>query len=306
MRGTAIAATIVVATATAVLPMTVASATPPTGDISYKDYARAQVQDSLPVPITKDTTLVSGAYSIDPEGSTGWRRLPGAMVLAVIKGQLTLHNAEGCTTKDYAAGQAAAVPAGTYRVANSGMEPLQFQGAFFEQAADAPKPLVEGTPEPAPANCSDVTGPAAASSTSGVSVSLPTSGRFVELYSHNAVLDIPAGRDMFATYYDFGPGSSSGWLSHLPAVNIVQEGVLEYYEGRDGQCVKTERYTAGMAFYHPAHRHLAVNEGSEHMKLTTIYFNLPHEKAVLPAVGDQTTAVDFTQLPPEECRTKPR
>ena len=305
MRGTAIAAATIVV-ATAVLPMTVAEATPPTGDISYKDHARAQTQESVSVPITKDTTLVSGSYSIAPEGATGWRRLPGTMVLAVIKGGLTLHNADGCTAKDYGGGQAAVVPAGTYRVANAGTEPLEFFGVFFEQAADGPKPLVEGAPEPAPASCSEVKGLAAGSSTSGVSVSIPTSGRFVELYSHNAVLDIPAGRDLFATSYDFGPGSSSGWLSHLPAVNIVQEGVLEYYEGREGQCVKTERYEAGMAFYHPAHRHLAVNEGSEHMKLTTVYFNLPHEAAVLPAVGDQTTAVDFTQLPPEECRTKPR
>lgn len=60
-----------------------------------------------------------------------------------------------------------------------------------------------------------------------------------------------------------------------------------------------------MAFYHPAHRHLAAAEGTEHMRLTTVYFDLPHETP-LPAVGNQTTAVDFSQLPPEECRTKLR
>ena len=48
------------------------------------------------------------------------------------------------------------------------------------------------------------------------------------------------------------------------------------------------------------------NEGTEHMRLTSVFFNLPHQQATVPAVGDQTTAVDFTQLPPEECRTKPR
>jgi hypothetical protein len=303
MRKTAITVAIVVATT--LLPMTVASATPPTGDISFKDHARAQTQENLTVPINKDTTLVSGSYSIAPAGNSGWRRLPGTMVLAVISGQLTLRTAEGCTAKDYGAGQAAAVPGGTYRVDNTGSEPLQFYGVFFDQAADAPKPLAEGPTEPAPANCSDVAG-LAASAPSGVSLTTPATGRFVELYSHNAELTIPAGRDMFATYYDFGPGSSSGWLSHLPAVNIVMSGTLEYYEGRDGQCVKTETYHPGMAFYHPAHRHLAVNEGSEHMTLTTVYFNLPHETPLLPAVGNQTTAVDFTQLPPEECRSKLR
>jgi quercetin dioxygenase-like cupin family protein len=302
MRRTAIVAAIVVATV--VLPMTVASATPPTGDISYKDYARAQTQESLAVPINKDTSLVTGSYSIAPGGETGWRRLPGTMVLAVIKGKLTLRSAEGCTAKDYGAGQAAPVPGGTYRVSNSGNDTLEFHGVFFDQAAGAPEPLAEGAPAPAPANCSDISGLSAAAT--GVSRSIPAAGRFVELYSHNAVLNIPAGRDMFATYYDFGPGSSSGWLSHLPAVNIVLSGTLEYYEGRDGQCVKTETYHPGMAFFHPAHRHLAVNEGSEHMTLTTVYFDLPHETTVAPAVGNQTTAVDFTQLPPEECRSKLR
>lgn len=304
MRRSAI--TIAITVATVVLPMTIASATPPTGDISYQDYARAQTQESLAVPITKDTTLVSGSYSIAPAGDTGWRRLPGTMVLAVTTGKLTLHNAEGCTAKDYAGGQAATVPGGTYRVSNTANEPLEFYGVFFDQASDAPKPLAEGAPEPAPAHCSDISGLAAANSASGVSLTIPAEGRFVELYSHNAVLNIPAGRDMFATYYDFGPGSSSGWLSHLPAVNIVLSGKLDYYEGRDGQCVKTETYHPGMAFYHPAHRHLAVNEGTEHMKLTTVYFDLPHETPLLPAVGNQTTAVDFTQLPPEECKTKLR
>lgn len=304
MRRTAIAVTIAVATV--VLPMTIASATPPTGDISYKDYARAQTQENLTVPINKDTTLMTGSYSIAPAGDTGWRRLPGTMVLAVIAGKMTLHGGDGCTGKDYAAGQAAAVPAGTYRVSNSGNEPLQFYGVFFDQAADAPKPLADGPTDPAPANCSDISGLAAANSASGVSLTIPTAGKFVELYSHNAVLNIPAGRDMFATYYDFGPGSSSGWLSHLPAVNIVLNGKLEYYEGRNGECVKTEAYYPGQAFFHPAHRHLAVNEGTEHMRLVTVFFDLPHETTVVPAVGNQITAIDFTQLPPEECKTKLR
>lgn len=302
MRRTIIAAAIVVVTA--VLPMTVASATPPTGDIAYKDYARAQTQEAVTVPITKDSTLVMGSYSIASAGDTGWRRLPGAMTLAVIKGNLTLHSAEGCAAKDYAAGQAASVPGGTYRVHNSGKEPLEFYGVFFEQSADAPKPLAEGPTEPAPANCSGIA--ALAVGATGVSVSIPSAGRFVELYSHNALLNTPAGKDMFATYYDFGPGASSGWLSHRPAVNIVLSGTLDYYEGRNGECVKTETYHPGMAFYHPAHRHLAVNEGTERLKLATVYFDLPHEKALLPAVGDQTTAVDFTQLPPEECKARLR
>lgn len=303
MRRTAMTAAIVVATA--VLPVTVASATPPTGEISYQDYARAQTQENATVPIKKGATLATGSYAIAAGGETGWRRLPGTMVLAPTKGTLTLVGGDGCTAKDYGAGQAAVVPAGTYRAQNKTGAPVEFFGLFFDQTAGAPKPLAEGPTESAPANCSDVSGQAAGSSPAGVSLTSAVAGQLIELYAHDQVLNIPAGKDMFATFYDFGPGASSGWLSHRPAVNIVHSGELVYYEGRDGQCVKTETYLPGMAFYHPAHRHLAAAEGKEHMRLTTVYFDLPHETP-LPAIGNQTTAVDFGQLPPEECRTKLR
>jgi mannose-6-phosphate isomerase-like protein (cupin superfamily) len=286
--------------------MAVAFATPPTGEISYKDYARAQTMDNAAVPIMGGTGLATGSYSVAPGGETGWRAVPGAMVLAVTKGKLTLHGGEGCTAKDYGVGQAGVVPAGTYRVDNAGQEPLEFFGLFFEQAAGAPKPLAEGPTETAPANCSGVSGLAAGASPSGVAVTTPAAGTLIDsLYGHHASLDIKAGKDLFATYYDFGPGASSGWISHRPAVNIVQSGELAYYEARDGKCVKTETFYPGQAFYHPAHRHMAVSEGKEHLLLTTVYFDLPHETP-LPAVGNQITAVDFTQAPPADCSTRLR
>src|SRR5207244_3425454 len=105
------------------LSMATAFATPPTGGASFTDYARVQAADSTSVPIHGGTNLAMGLYSIAPGGETGWRSLPGAMVLAVTKGKLMLHGGEGCGTKDYAAGQAATVPAGTYRVHNAGNEP---------------------------------------------------------------------------------------------------------------------------------------------------------------------------------------
>lgn len=304
MRRTAIVAAVVISTT--VLPMAVAHATPPTGDISYKDYARAQTVEDANVPIKAGTAFMTGSYLMVPGGETGWRRLPGPMVLAVIKGNLTLHGGEGCAAKDYSAGQAGVLPAGTYRVHNAGNEPLDFFGLFFDHAPGAPKPLAEGPAENAPANCSGVSGLAAGTSPSGVSVTTPAVGNVVDLaYTHNATLVAKGGLDMFATFYDFGPGASSGWLSHRPAVNIVQGGELAYYEGRDGKCVKTETYYPGQAFYHPAHRHMAVSEGKDHLLLTTVYFDLPHDTP-LPAIGNQTTAVDFTQAPPEECKTRLR
>jgi quercetin dioxygenase-like cupin family protein len=296
MRRTSFVATVVVFVTA--LSMATAFATPPTGDAKFTDYARVQATDSASVPISGGTNLAMGLYSIAAGGQTGWRSLPGHMVLAITKGKLTLHGGEGCATKEYGAGQGATVPAGTYLVHNTGSEPLEFFGVFFEQAAGGPKPLTEGPTASAPANC---TGVMAAAAPSGVSLNHPLSGTIsTAFYSHHATLDVQGGKDMYAGTYDFGPGWSSGWLSHRPAVNIVEAGTLGYVEAKDGKCDESEYYTAGQAFFHPAHRHMAYTKGSEHVLLTTIYFDLPHDTP-LPVIGNTITAVDFTQAPPADC-----
>ena len=53
MRRTSIVATVVVFTT--VLSMAVAVATPPTGDLKYEDFARAQTVEGATVPITADS-----------------------------------------------------------------------------------------------------------------------------------------------------------------------------------------------------------------------------------------------------------
>ena len=296
MRRTSFAATVVVFISA--LSMATAFATPPTGDAKFTDYARVQAVDSASVPISGGTNLAMGLYSIAAGGETGWRSLPGHMVLAVTKGKLMLHGGEGCATKEYAAGQAATVPAGTYLVHNTGSEPLEFFGAFLEQPVGAPKPLAEGPTAPAPAGC---TGVMAAAAPSGVSINHPLAGTVsTAFYSHHASLDVKSGKDMYAGTYDFGPGWSSGWISHRPALNIVEAGSLGYVEAKNGKCDESEYYTAGQAFYHPAHRHMAYTKGSEHLLLTTIYFDLPHDTP-LPVIGNTITAVDFTQAPPADC-----
>ena len=291
-------ATVVAIVAISVLSMATALATPPTGEFKYQDYARVQVVGSAAVPITGGSTLMSGLYSVAPGGESGWRRLPGTMVLAVTKGKLLLHASEGCSAKDYAAGQAAVVPAGVYRVHNPGSEPLEFFGLFFDQTAGAPKPLAEGPTEAGPSNCSGIK---AAGAPSGVSLNSPAAGAFVNsFYSSNATLDVKGGQDVFATHYEFAPGASTGWVSHRPAVNIIERGELTVVEARDGKCDESEVYTAGQAYYHPAHRHMGINKGKEPLVVTAVYFNLPHQTP-LPAIGNQTDAVDFTQAPPAEC-----
>jgi hypothetical protein len=296
MRRTSIVAA--VALLTSVLSISVAFATPPTGEIQFKDLARAQAVEGASVPINPGTALVSGSYSVAPGGETGWRQLPGTAILAVTKGKLMLHRAEGCTAKEYALGQAAVVPAGTSMVGNSGKEPLEFFAFFFDQAPGGPKPLTEGPTAATPANC---TGVMAAAAPSGVSLTTPEVGTMVPgMFGNGATLDIQAGKDVYASYLDISPGWSSGWISHRPAVNIVSGGELSYVMARDGKCDDSEAYHTGQAFYHPAHRHMAYNKGKEHVLLTTMYFDLPHDTP-LPVIGNSITAVDFTQAPPADC-----
>src|SRR5256885_1311651 len=194
MRRTSFAATVVVFISA--LSMATAYATPPTGDAKFTDWARVQAADNASVPIHGGNNLAMGLYSIAAGGETGWRDLPGAMVLAITKGKLMLHSGDGCGTKEYPAGQAAVVPGGTYMVHNAGSEPLEFFGVFLEQPAGAPKPLAEGPSAPAPANC---TGVMAAAAPSGVSLNSPTVGTLsTAFYSHQATLDVKNGLDAYA------------------------------------------------------------------------------------------------------------
>lgn len=294
-------APVVVAAITSLLSMSTAFATPPTGDAKFKDMARAQAAESLSIPMNVGSAFASGSYTVAPNGDSGWRQLPGPMVLAVNKGKLTLHSGEGCAVKEYKAGQAAVAATGTYRLSNGGSEPLEFFGWFFDQAPGGPKPLSEGSAAAAPANCTGAL--AEAGGPSGVSVADPALGTLVAGafgYGAQKTLDIEAGKDVYASWLDIAPGWSSGWLSHRPAANIVATGELSYVEARDGKCDEGEVYKAGEAFYHPAHRHMAFNKGQEHVILWTMYFNLPHDTPA-PVIGNTITAVDFSQAPPADC-----
>src|SRR5882757_8016300 len=303
MRGISVVTKVgVVATVVSisVLSTGVARATPPSGGVQLKDLARAQAVESASVPIKPGTTLVSGAYTLAPGGETGWRRLPGAAVLAVTKGTMTVRRADGCSAKNYALGQASVVPGGTYLIENAGKEPLELYGVFFDQARGAAKPLVEGATAAAPTKCA--AGFRAASAPTGVSMAGHEAATMMPgMFGNGAKLDIEAGKDVFVGFLDLSPGFSSGWLTHLPAVNIVSGGVLSYVMARDGKCDTSEKYGAGQAFYHPAHRHMAYNEGKDDVLLTTMYVNLPHDTNPAPVIGNTIAADDFTQAPPADC-----
>ena len=294
-------ASVVAVVLTSVLSMGTAFATPPTGDVKFKDMTRAQAAESATVPIEVGKDFASGSYSVAPGGETGWRQLSGTSVLGINKGKLMLHGGEGCGAKEYGPGQAAVIPAGTYMVHNPGSEPLEFFGFFLNQIPGAPKPLADGPTAASPANCTGIM--AADASPSGVSLTDAALGNLVPGefgHGENKTLEIHAGKDVYASWLEIAPGWSSGWLSHKPAANIVVTGELSYVEARDGKCDESEVYKAGEAFYHPAHRHMAFNKGKEKVILWTMYFDLPHETPA-PVVGNTLTAVDFTQAPPADC-----
>jgi hypothetical protein len=276
----------------------VAVATPPTGGVQFTDLARAQAVEGAKIPIKLGTTLASGAYAVASGGETGWRRLPGPAILAVNKGTMTVRRADGCSVKEYAAGQAAVVPSGTYRIDNAGRDALQFYGVFFDLPADAPKPLAEGPTVAAPADC----GFTAASAPSGVSLSTPKAGAMVPgMFGRGASLVIEPGKDIYVAFLDFSPGFSSGWITHTPMVNIVSGGVLRYVMAHHGHCETGEHYPAGQAFFHPPHTHMVYNDSTEHVLLTSVYVDVPHDDHPAPVVGNITEANDFFQAPPEGC-----
>lgn len=293
--------------AAAACSMAAAFASPPSGQFSFKDHARGQFaeQATLATPAGKD--VVVSSYTLAPGADSGWRTQPGPAVLAVTKGKLTLHSAEGCATKEYPAGQAAVVPAGRYLLHNTGSEPLEFSGTFAN-LTPGPKPLADGLGEAAPANCEGMAG-YAAGRPSGASVADYVRGGLVnpDAYGHTAhagtadAIKIEAGKDVAVSSYKTEPGFSLGWTSHVPTIVVVTSGTATYYEGHDGKCVKTSSYTVGQGYVHNSrHTHMYVNEGNEPNEVTVVWFNIRHGDP-LPVVGSAADALDFSPLPPTDC-----
>jgi hypothetical protein len=293
---------VIIATALSVLAgVNAASATPPSGDFSYKEHGRAQQSASAPVTIPAAGNLES-SYSIAPGGDSGWRTISGDAVIAVFKGGVMVEQAQGCASQDVAAGHSVVVPAGKLRLRNHGDQPAEVSGVFFNLPADEPDPLAGDAGEP-PA-CGNFS--ATAVVPSGVSAANPARGFITAGKYHGADLNgtvvhsLEAGKDMFVGSYTLGPGFSTGWVVHTDELVILTKGTLAIYESRDGKCAKVEEYTAGQAWAHKPHRHLGVNEGSEPVEARVIGWNMKHGDPN-PLFGSNLDHFDFTQLPPTDC-----
>ena len=303
----------VFAAVTILASVNVASATPPTGQFSANEYGRAQQIENGKVIGTTGHDVESATYTLAPGGDTGWRNGPGTTALAVTKGALKIEQAEGCASKDLAAGKALVLPAGEFRLQNAGQEPVELLANFTGLEHGGAAPLVEGPTDAAPA-CS---GFAAAGVASGISLGKSFRGDPTPYFKQAPTaheggatgttkeLAVEAGKDAFMVTVTLQPGFSTGWFTHTPHVAILTKGSWAFYGDKDGKCQVVEEYHAGDAWVHPVHRHLGTVVGNEPAEITLFGFNLKHGDPP-PIFGSNADHLDFFQAPPADCPTQLR
>lgn len=294
-------------TATGFMPA--ASASPPTGVLTFQDHGRARATEAASIPVAPGSDFVIASYTLAPGGDSGWRHRTGPSVLAVTNGTLTLRSGYGCTIKEYVAGQAVVVPAGLHRLSNAGARQLDLTGTFLDKAPEDANPFVDGAEAAPPPGCADVAGQGLGTAPSPVSVVRSSRGQVVgadayrdshEVHYYKGV-DVEGSKDILVTSIRAEPNTSGGWMRHKPTIGIVTKGTLTYYQASQGRCMKHE-FTAGQAYVHASPvAMLPVNEGPETFEAIYVFFNLPHNPQPLPVAGNLTDAIDFTPLPPQDC-----
>ena len=293
-----------------------AGATPPSGQSSITEYGRAQQVDTAKVVAPSGRDVESSTYTVAPGGDTGWRTGPGTTALAVTKGALKVEQAEGCASRDLAAGSATVLPPGKFRLHNAGQQPVELLANFTGLPHGGGAPFVDGPAEAAP----PCAGFAAAAAANGISIAKSFRGDpspyFLQSHaehgggeaygaSQSKELAVEAGKDAVMMTFELQPGFSTGWFAHTPHVAIITKGTWAFFEARDGKCEKVEEYHAGDAWIHPVHRHLGEVEGNEPVEITVFGFNLKHGQP-MPGLGSAPDHLDFTQPPPADCPTQLR
>ena len=309
----------VVAAVAVLAGVNAASATPPTGQFSFKELGRAQqvADGNLEVPSGRD--LVSSTYTLAPGADTGWQTAPGHAALAVTKGVLGVQQSEGCASRDLSAGNTLVVSPGQLRLHNARKEPVELLATFTGLPTGGPTPLVDGPSDPAPA-CAGFaatvalpTGVSAANSARGTIPAYTAAHQGPGHEGHAAandpyaptILHVEAGKDAFMTTFRLEPGFNSGWFVHTAHTQVITKGTWAFYEGRDGKCQKVEEYHAGEAWAHNPHPHMGAVVGNEPVELTVFGFNLKHGEP-MPVLGSNPDHFDFSTPPPSECPTQLR
>jgi quercetin dioxygenase-like cupin family protein len=290
-----------------------AGATPPTGQSEVTEYGRAQQAEAGKVVASAGYDVQHTTYSLAAGGDTGWRNGPGSTALAVTKGSLKIEQESGCATRVLTAGMALVLPAGKFRLQNTGGEAAELMANFTNLPKGGAAPM-DGEAEAAP-DCSRF---AAAAVANGLTAAKTFRGDPTayyrqahtghggpDSYGASSELAVDEGKDATMMTFALQPGFSTGWFAHTPHVAVITKGSWAFFEARDGKCEKVEEYRAGDAWIHPVHRHLGAVQGNEPVEITVFGFNMNHGQPK-PVLGSQLDHLDFFYAPPSECPTQIR
>jgi hypothetical protein len=156
------------------------------------------------------------------------------------------------------------LPAGRYELSNTGNDPLEFVAVFLNLPPSGPKPLVDGDPGPGPSGCTGPPVPAEPVATLA-DTGRATFGAAHEYAGHAhthgpETIDTQPGKDVLVSFYHLEPGFSFGWHTHdQPFLAVITKGTITYYEGHDGHCQLSGRYSACDAYSvipSDGHKHL--------------------------------------------------
>ena len=288
-----------------------AGATPPSGPPpDVKEYGRGQQVEAGKIVASSGSDVQHTTYTLAAGGDTGWRTGPGSTTVAVTKGALKVEQAEGCASRDLAAGSVLVLPPGKFRLQNSGGEAAELMANFTNLPKGGGAPL-DGEAQSAP----DCAGFAAAAVANGLSVAQTFRGDPTAYYRQvhaghgggaaSSEVPIEAGKDAVMMTFVLQPGFSTGWFTHTPHVAIITKGTWAFFEARDGKCEKVEEYKAGDAWVHPKHLHMGAVQGNEPVEITVFGFNMNHGEPK-PVLNSQPDHLDFLYAPPTECPTQIR
>lgn len=100
--------------------VTVAVATPPSGQIARTELAVGKVTDEIDIQRTEPTDFHIHELSLEPGADSGWHTHPGPEYSILKAGSLQLRRAPDCEERTITAGQGIFVPAGTPHMAHNG------------------------------------------------------------------------------------------------------------------------------------------------------------------------------------------
>jgi quercetin dioxygenase-like cupin family protein len=112
---------------------------------------------------------------------------------------------------------------------------------------------------------------------------------------HKETVKVRGAADTIVQQVTVQPGGFTGWHSHPgPAVVVVQQGALTYYDGEDPSCTPYT-YGPGETFVDlgQGHVHSARNEGTEVVEIFVTYFDVPPDVTSPFVPADDPGYCDF-------------